>query len=265
MNQNDDWNDKYDDDGPPPFLNGGGRVGARSRVRGSMRRKQRGGKKGRRGGGGTRGIQVWGKRGKAKEGHKETFREVVCSVNVQLVVPVLRLLHGAAIIRQARMKRLATEHCAARIHGLHASDVSLQLTLHVVKKRLVGDPIEGLPPGNQLRLLLRCQWLHHPRAVHCLLLRHLHLHPQIVLVGHQLRGRQRLHEKARCDDLKIAHILRHPLNSHRPDLPFRVSRQRRLPPWQSYRLLLQSRLYQIIVCSVLTVSCPSCGAPVVLT
>jgi len=32
-----------------------------------MRRRERGGKKGRRGGGGTRGIQVWGKRGKARD------------------------------------------------------------------------------------------------------------------------------------------------------------------------------------------------------
>ena len=39
-------------------VNGGGRVGARSRGRGSMRRRERGGTKGRRGGGGTRVIQV---------------------------------------------------------------------------------------------------------------------------------------------------------------------------------------------------------------
>jgi len=36
-----------------------------------MRRRERAEKKGRRGGGGTRGIQVWGKRGKAREGHEE--------------------------------------------------------------------------------------------------------------------------------------------------------------------------------------------------
>jgi len=32
------------------------------------------------------------------EGHEETSRGVACSVNVRLVVPVLRLLHGAALI-----------------------------------------------------------------------------------------------------------------------------------------------------------------------
>ena len=122
-----------------------------------MRRRERGGKKGRRGGGGTRGIQVGGKSGQEREGHEETSRGVACSVDVQLVVPVLRLLHGETIIRQTRMKRLATKHCAARRRGLHASDVSLWLTLHMVNKRLVGDPMEGLPTGNQFCLLLRCQ------------------------------------------------------------------------------------------------------------
>jgi len=38
--------------------NAEGRVGARSRGEGSVRRRERCGKKGRRGGGGTRGIQV---------------------------------------------------------------------------------------------------------------------------------------------------------------------------------------------------------------
>jgi len=122
-----------------------------------MRRRERGGKKGRRGGGGTRGIQGGGKSWKEREGHEETSRGVACSVDVRLVVLVLRLLHGKTIIRSTRMKRLATKHCAAQRRGLHASDVSLRLALHMVNKRLVGDPMEGLPPGNQLHLHLRCQ------------------------------------------------------------------------------------------------------------
>jgi len=59
-----------------------------------MRRRERGAKKGRRGGGETKG----GKRGMTREGHEETSQGVACSVNVRLVVPLLRLLHGAAII-----------------------------------------------------------------------------------------------------------------------------------------------------------------------
>jgi len=122
-----------------------------------MRKRERGGKKGRRGGGGTRGKYVCRKRRKGREGHEETSRIVVCSKDVRLEVCVLHDLHHADIGRQTRMKRLIAWQCAAHESGLHVSDASLQVILHMVKKRLVGDPIEGLPPGNQLRLLLRCQ------------------------------------------------------------------------------------------------------------
>ena len=40
-----------------------------------------------------RGIQVWGKRGKVREGHEETSREVACSEDVRLEVSVLHDLH----------------------------------------------------------------------------------------------------------------------------------------------------------------------------
>ena len=143
-------------------------MGARSRGGGSMRRRERGGKKGRRGGGGTRGIQAWGKRGKLREGHEETSREVACSEDVWLEVRVLHDLHHEVIGRQTRMKRLTPRHCAARVSGLHASDTCHQLTLHTLKRRLVRNPRESLPPGCQLRLLLRCQRRHHPRADQCL-------------------------------------------------------------------------------------------------
>jgi len=153
-----------------------------------MRRRERRGEKGRRGGGGMRGIQVWGKRGKTKEGHEETSREVVCSEDVRLEVRVLHDLHCEVTGRQTRTKRFAARHCGARVRGLHASDTSCQLTLHTLKKGLVRNPSESLLPGCQLRLLLRCQRRHNPRADHYLLLRHLHLYPQGNQVEQQWRG-----------------------------------------------------------------------------
>ena len=69
-----------------------------------MRERERGGKKGRRGRGGTRGIQVWGKGGKAREGHEETSREVACSEDVRLEVRVFHDLHREVIVRQTRTK-----------------------------------------------------------------------------------------------------------------------------------------------------------------
>ena len=154
-----------------------------------MRRRERGEKKGRRGRGETREIQGWGKGGKAREGHKETSREVACSEKVQLEVRVLHNLHREVIGCQTRTKRLAARHCAARVSGLHASDTCRRLTLHTLKKGLVRNPRESLLPGCQLRLLLRCQKRHNPCANHHLLLRHLHLHPQGNLVERHWRLR----------------------------------------------------------------------------
>ena len=127
-----------------------------------MRERERGGKKGRSGRGGTRGIQVWGKGGKAREGHEETSREVTYSEDVRLEQRVLHDLHREVIVRQTRTKRLAARHCAARVSGLHASDTCRRLTLHTLKKGLVRNPRESLLPGCQLRLLLRCQKSHNP-------------------------------------------------------------------------------------------------------
>ena len=107
-----------------------------------MRRRERGGKKGRRGSGGTRGIQVWGKGGKVREGHEETSQEVSCSEDVRLEVRVLHDLHREVIVRQTRTKHLAARHCAARVSGLHASDTCRRLTLHTLKKGLVRNPRE---------------------------------------------------------------------------------------------------------------------------
>jgi len=95
-----------------------------------MRKRERGGKKGRRGGGGTKGKHVWGKRGKGREGHEETSRIVACSEDVRLEVRLLQDLHRAVIGRQTRTKRLTARQCAAHESGLHVSDASLQLTLH---------------------------------------------------------------------------------------------------------------------------------------
>ena len=90
-------------------------MGARSRGGCSMRRRERGGKKGRRGGGETRGIQVWGKRGEASEGHEETSQEVSCSEDGGLEVRVLHDLNREVIGHQARTKRIAARNCAARV------------------------------------------------------------------------------------------------------------------------------------------------------
>ena len=159
-------------------------MGARSRGAGSMRRRERGEKKGRRGKGGTRGEQVWGKGGKVREGHEETSQEVSCSEDVRLEVRVFHDLHCEVTGRQTRTKHLAARHCAARVSGFHASHTCRRLTLHTLKKGLVRNPQarESLLPGCQLRHLLRCQKCHNPRADHRLLLRHLHLHSQSNLV-----------------------------------------------------------------------------------
>ena len=77
----------------------------------------------RSGGGGTRGTQVWGKRGKAREGHEETSREVAYSEDVRLEVRVLHILQPADICCQARTKRLAAIHCAARVAFTYVTPV----------------------------------------------------------------------------------------------------------------------------------------------
>ena len=120
-----------------------------------MRRRERGGKKGRRGRGGMRGVQVWEKGGKAREDHEETSREVACSEDVHLEVRVLHDLHSEVIDRQTRMKRLPVRHCEVRVSGLHTSDTCRRLTLHTLKKGFVRNPRESLMSGCQLRLLLR--------------------------------------------------------------------------------------------------------------
>jgi len=99
-----------------------------------MRRRERGGKKGRRRRGGTSGVQVLGKGGKAREGHEETSREVASSEDIRLEVRVLHELHREVIGHQTRTKRLAARHCAARVSGLHASDTCRRLTLHTLKR-----------------------------------------------------------------------------------------------------------------------------------
>ena len=116
-----------------------------------MRRRERGGKKGRRGGDETWGKHVWVKRGKGREGVEETSRIVTGSKDVRLIVRVLHVLHHAAIGRQTRTKRLAARQYAAHESGLHVSDASLQLSLRNLEKSLVGNP----PPGNHLHRLLR--------------------------------------------------------------------------------------------------------------
>ena len=120
-----------------------------------MRRRERGGKKGRRGGGWTRGKHVWGKRWKGREGVEETSRIVAGSEDVRLVIRVLHVLRRAVICRQTRTKRLAAIHCATVVSGHHVSDTSLQLILRNLAKSLVGNPMQSLPPGNQLHRLLR--------------------------------------------------------------------------------------------------------------
>ena len=122
-----------------------------------MQKRERGGKKRRRGGDGTRGKLVWGKSGEGREGHEETSRTGACSEDVQFEVRVLHDLHRAVIGRQPRIKRLTARQCAADKSGLYVSEASLELILQMVKKSLVGNRMEGLPPGNQLRLQLRCQ------------------------------------------------------------------------------------------------------------
>ena len=92
-----------------------------------MRRRERGGKKGRRGRGGTRGIHVWGKGGEAREGHEETSRKVACSEDVRFEVRVFHDLHREVIGRQTRTKRLAARHCAVQVSGLHANDTCRRL------------------------------------------------------------------------------------------------------------------------------------------
>ena len=72
-----------------------------------MRRRERGGKKGRRGGDEMRGKHVWGKREMGREGVEETSQIVASSEDVRLVVRVLHVLHHAGIDRQTRTKRLA--------------------------------------------------------------------------------------------------------------------------------------------------------------
>ena len=118
-----------------------------------MRRRERGGKKGRRGGDETRGKHVWGKKG--REGVEETSRIVAGSEDVWLVLRVLHVLHRAVIDRQTRTKRLAAQQCAAHESGLHVSEASLHLSLRNLATRLVGNPTKSLPPGNQLHCLLR--------------------------------------------------------------------------------------------------------------
>ena len=80
-----------------------------------------------------------GKRGKGREGHEETSRIVSCSEDVHLEVHVLHNLHCEVICHQMRTKRPTAWQCAAYESGLHVSDASLELILHMVKKRLVGD------------------------------------------------------------------------------------------------------------------------------
>jgi len=75
-------------------------------------------------------------------------------------------LHREVIGRQTRTKRLAVRHCVTRVSGLHASDACRRLTLHTLKRGLVRNPRESLFPCCQLRLLLRCQNRHNPRADH---------------------------------------------------------------------------------------------------
>ena len=43
---------------------------------------------------------MWGKGGKAREGHEETSREVACSEDVRLEVRVFHELHREVIVRQ---------------------------------------------------------------------------------------------------------------------------------------------------------------------
>ena len=81
-----------------------------------------------------RGIQVWGKRGKVREGHEETSRQVVCSEDVRLEIRVLHDLHREVIGCQTRTKRLPARHCAAWVSGLHASDTCCRLTLHTEER-----------------------------------------------------------------------------------------------------------------------------------
>jgi len=166
---------------------------------------------GRREGGAEvgRGGYKCGGRGKAREGHEETSLEVACSEDVRLEVRVLHDLHREVIGRQTRTKRLSARHCAARVSGLHASDICRRLTLHTLKKGLVRNPRESLLPGCQLRLLLPCQRRHNPRADHRLFLRHLHLHPRGNLVERQWRGRRSSCEKAFDYVLKTAQIHPH--------------------------------------------------------
>jgi len=129
-------------------------MGAQCRRGGSMQRRERGGKKGRRGGNEMRGKHVWGKRGKGREGVEETSGIVANSEDVRLVVRVLHVLHLAVIGSRTRMKRLAARQCATYESGLHVSDTSLQLSLRTLEKILVGHLTESLPPGNQLHRLL---------------------------------------------------------------------------------------------------------------
>jgi len=93
--------------------------------------------------------------GRGREGVDETSRIVASSEDVRLVVRVFHVLHRAVIGRQTRTKRLAARQCAAHESGLHVSDASLQLIQRNLEKSLVGNPMEILPPGNQLHCLLR--------------------------------------------------------------------------------------------------------------
>jgi len=119
-----------------------------------MRRRERGGKKGRRGGGWTRGKHVWGMMVKGREGVEETSRIVAGSEDVRLVVCVLHVLRRTVICRQTRTKRLAAMHCATVVSCHHVSDASLQLILRNLEKSLVGNPMESLPPGKRIHKLL---------------------------------------------------------------------------------------------------------------
>ena len=152
---------------------------------------------------------MWWKGGKAREGHEDTSREVACSEDVRFEVRVFHDLHRKIIVRQTRTKRLDARHCAARVSGLHPSHTCCWLTLHNPKKGLVRNSRESLLPGCQLRLLLRYQKRHNPRADHCLLLRHLELQPLGNLVERHWRGRQSICEKAFDYVLKTTQIHHH--------------------------------------------------------
>ena len=65
---------------------------------------------------------MWGKGGKAREGHEETSREVAYSEDVRLEVRVFHDLHREVIVRQTRLPCCSVQILNSMSTDLYCSD-----------------------------------------------------------------------------------------------------------------------------------------------